>query len=69
MAHLMEKCGSYFCNGAVEVLGAKIDFPVKLVICIPDFMNTASAVCATSAIRRYGNGWAGKLSKEKMFIE
>ena len=65
----MEKCGSYLCNGAVEVLGAKVDFPVKLVICIPDFMDTAPAVCAAPAVRGYGDGRAGQFIAVKMLIE
>ena len=59
MAHFMEKRSGYLCNGAVEVLGAKVDFPVTLVICIPDFMDTAPAVCAAPAVRGYSDGRAG----------
>ena len=59
MAHFMEKRGSYFCNRAVKVLGTKVDFPVKLVICIPDFMDTAPAVCTTPTVWGYGDGRTG----------
>ena len=55
----MEKRGSYFCNRAVKVLGTKVDFPVKLVICIPDFMDTAPAVCTTPTVWGYGDGRTG----------
>ena len=65
----MEKCGGYFCNRTVKVLGAKVDFPVKLVIRIPDFMDTAPAVCAMPAVWGYGDGWAGKFFVVEMLIE
>lgn len=65
----MEERGGYFCNGAVEIFGAKVDFPVKPVICIPDFMDAAPAVCAAPAVRGYGNGRAGKFFVVEMLIE
>jgi hypothetical protein len=51
MAYLVEKRGSYLCNGAIKVLGAKVDFPVLFTAGVPDFMDTALAVCAASAVR------------------
>ena len=65
----MEERGGYLRNRAVKVFGAKVDFPVKLVIRIPDFMDTAPAVCATPAVWGYGDGWAGKFFVVEMLIE
>ena len=59
MGHFMEKRGSYLCNGAVKVLSAKVDFPVKFVVCVPDFMDAAPAICAAPAVRGYGDDRAG----------
>lgn len=47
----MEQCGGYFCNRVVEIFGAKVDFPIELVLCVPDFMDAAPAVCATPSVR------------------
>ena len=69
MAHFVEKRGGYLRNGAVKVLGAEVDFPVKFVLCIPDFMNAAPAVCAAPAVRGYGDGRAGQFIAVKMLIE
>ena len=65
----MEKRGGYLRNGAVKVLGAKVDLPVKFVIRIPDFVDAAPAICAAPAVRGYGDGRTGKFSIIEMLIE
>ena len=42
MAHFMEKRGGYLRNGAVKVLGAKVDLPVLLAAGVPDFIDITS---------------------------
>ena len=64
----MEERGGYLRNRAVKVFGAEVDFLVKFVLCIPDFMDTAPAVYAALAVRGYGDGRAGKFSMVEMLV-
>lgn len=42
--HLMEHGRGHLANGPVNVLGADIDFPVRLAIALPDFIYAAPAI-------------------------
>ncbi len=48
---------------------AKIDFPVFLLVGVPDFMDTAPTVCAAPAVRGYGDGRSGKFPIVEVTIE
>ena len=69
MRHFMEHGRRHLADGPVDVLSADIDLPVRLAAGLPDFINAAPAVGPTPAVRRYGDGWAGKLVIIEVMVE
>ena len=65
----MEHSRRHLADGPVDVLGADIDLPVRLTSSLPDFIYTAPAISSTPAIRRYGDGRAGKLVIIEVMVE
>ena len=65
----MEHSRRHLADGPVDVLGADIDLPVRLTTSLPDFIYTAPAISSTPAIRRYGDGRAGKLVIIEVMVE
>ena len=59
VGHFMYEGGRQLEDRAVKVFGAKVDLPVLLAAGVPDFIDTAPAVCAAPAVRGYGDGRAG----------
>ena len=64
------------CAGYIDLSGcpydgaaAGADIPVKFVIRILDFVDTAPAVCAALTVRGYSDGRTGKLSMVEILIE
>ena len=69
MRHFMEHGCRDLADGPVDVLGADVDLPVRLAAGLPDFIHAAPAVGSAPAIRRYGNGRAGKLAVVEVMVE
>lgn len=69
MRHFMEHGRRHLADGPVDVLSADIDLPVRLAAGLPDFINAAPAVGPTPAVRRYGDGRAGKLVIIEVMVE
>ena len=59
--HFVEHGRRNLSNGPVDILGANVDLPVRLAAGLPDFIYAAPAVGTAPAVRRYGDGRAGKL--------
>lgn len=69
MRHFMEHGCRNLADGPVDVLGADVDLPIRLAAGLPDFIHAAPAVGSAPAIRRYGDGRAGKLAAIEMMVE
>ena len=69
MRHFMEHGCRDLADGPVDVLGADVDLPIRLAAGLPDFINAAPAVGPTPAVRRYGDGRAGKLVIIEVMVE
>ena len=69
MRHFMEHGCCDLADGPVDVLGADVDLPIRLAAGLPDFIHAAPAVGSAPAIRRYGNGRAGKLVIIEVMVE
>ena len=46
-----------------------IDLSILLAVGVPDFLDTAPAVCAASTVRGYGDDRAGKLAMVEIRVE
>lgn len=69
MRHFMEHGCRDLADGPVDVLGANVDLPIRLTAGLPDFIYAAPAVGSAPAIRRYGDGRAGKLAVVEMMVK
>lgn len=69
VGHLVQHRGSHIADRAVDVLGADVDFPVRLAVSLPDFVYGAPAIGSASPIRRYRDGRAGQLARVEMVVE
>ena len=69
MRHFVEHGRRHLANGPVDVLGANVDLPVRLAAGLPDFIYAAPAVGSAPAVRRYGNGRAGKFAVVEVMVE
>lgn len=69
VCHFVEHGRRNLADGPVNVLGADIDLPVCLVAGLPDFIHAAPAVGSAPAVRRYGDGRAGKLVIIQAIVE
>ena len=69
MRHFMEHGRRDLADGPVDVLGTNVDLPVRLAAGLPDFIHAAPAVGPTPAVRRYGDGRAGKLVIIEVMVE
>ena len=67
--HFVEHRRRNLADGPVDVLGADVDLPVRLVAGLPDFIYAAPAVGSAPAVRRYGDGRAGKLVVIEVMVE
>ena len=66
MGHLVQHRGGHVADRAVDVLGADVDFPVRLAIGLPDFVYGAPAIGSAPPIRRYRDGRAGQLARVEL---
>lgn len=67
--HFVEHGRRHLADGPVDVLGADVDLPVRLAAGLPDFIYAAPAVGSAPAVRRYGDGRAGKLVIIEVMVE
>ena len=65
----MQERGGQLEDGSVKILGAEVDFPIQLALGVPDFIDTAPAVCAAPTVRRYGDCRAGQFPVVEMAVE
>lgn len=65
----MKHRGGHLANGPVDILGGDANLAVGFAIALPDFVDAAPAVCAASAVRRYGDGRAGHFAIVEMGVE
>lgn len=69
MRHFVEHGRCHLADRPVDVLGAYVDFPICLAAGLPDFIYAAPAVGSAPAVRRYGDGRAGKLVIIEVMVE
>ena len=69
MCHFVEHGRCHLADGPVDVFGANVDLPVRLAAGLPDFIHAAPAVGSAPAVRRYGDGRAGKLVIIEVMVE
>ena len=69
MRHFMEHGCRDLADGPVDVLGADVDFPIRLIAGLLDFIYAAPALGSAPAVRRYGDGRAGKLVIIEVMVE
>lgn len=67
--HFVEHGRRHLADGPVDVLGADVDLPVRLAAGLPDFIYAAPAVGSAPAVRRYGDGRAGKRVIIEVMVE
>ena len=67
--HFVEHGRRHLADGPVDVLGANVDLSIRFTAGLPDFINAAPAVGPTPAVRRYGDGRAGKLVIIEVMVE
>ena len=68
MRHFVEHGCRHLADGPVDVFGADVDLPVRLTAGLPDFIHTVPTVGSAPAVRRYGDGRAGKLAVVEVMI-
>ena len=68
MSHFVKHGRRDLRDGAVDVLGADVDFAVCFAIALPNFVYAAPAVGTAPAIGRYRNGGADQLAVVEMSI-
>ena len=69
VCHFVEHGCRHLADGSVDVLGADIDLPIRLAAGLPDFIYAAPAISSAPAVRRYGDGRAGKLVVVEVMVE
>lgn len=69
MRHFVEHGRRDLADGPVDVFGANVDLPICFAAGLPDFIHAAPAVGSAPAIRRYGDGRAGKLAVVEMMVK
>ena len=69
MRHFMKHGCRDLADGPVDVLGADVDLPIRLAAGLPDFIHAAPTVGSAPAVRRYGDGRAGKLAVVEVMVE
>ena len=69
MHHFVEHGRRDLADGSVDILGANVDLPIRLAAGLPDFIYAAPAVGSAPAVRRYGDGRAGKLVVIEVMVE
>ena len=55
MGHLMKHGCGHLADGAVDIFGGDVDLAVSFAAALPDFIDTAPAVCAAPIVGRYNN--------------
>ena len=69
VGHLVQHRGGHVADRAIDVLGADVDFPVRLAVSLPDFVYGAPAIGSASPIRRYRDSRAGQLARVEMVVK
>ena len=69
VGHLVQHRGGHVADRAIDVLGADVDFPIRLAVGLPDFVYGAPAIGSASPIRRYRDGRAGQLARVEMVVK
>ena len=69
MRHFVEHGRCHLADGPVDVLGADVDFPIRLIAGLLDFIYAAPAIGSAPAVRRYGDGRACKLVIIEVMVE
>ena len=67
--HFVEHGRRHLADGPVDVLGANVDLSIRFTAGLPDFIYAAPAIGTAPAVRRYGDGRAGKLAVVEMMVE
>ena len=55
MRHFVEHGRCHLADGPVDVLGADVNFPIRLIAGLLDFIYAAPAIGSAPAVRRYGD--------------